>query len=156
MTELLALGAGLLAVGIMLRRPAAAVDASDAGDAGDAGFSVQTLEPLWWRSDTADRMGIDNTPDAAAIEQLLRLKDAVDATFPGGYRVTNAYRTQQLNDALRAAGYAAAPHSYHLQGRAADIDVAGMTPYQAARVAEDAGRFVEVIPYADGHLHVAV
>ena len=27
-------------------------------------FDVQTLDPQWWHSATADRLGLDNVPDA--------------------------------------------------------------------------------------------
>lgn len=129
-------------------------DASSSTDV--EGFSVDTLDPMWWGSATADRLGLDNSPDAASVDNLIRLRNALDEVFPRGYRVTNGFRTAELNSALRDAGYAAAPHSYHLTGRAADVDVVGMDPYAAAKVALDSGRFVEVIPYSDGHLHVAI
>lgn len=145
----------LLGVGAMVVVLAKVTD--DASPSTDVeGFRVDTLDPMWWGSATADRLGLDNSPDAASVDNLLRLRDTLDAVFPDGYRVTNGFRTPELNDALRAAGYAAAPHSYHLSGRAADVDVVGMDPYAAARVALDSGRFVEVIPYSDGHLHVAI
>lgn len=149
--ELLLLVAGVLVL-VKLTGSDSAAATEDSAD----GFRVDSLDPLWWASATAEKLDLDNRPDAAAVDNLLRLRDTLDAVFPQGYRVTNAYRTAQLNAALRDAGYAAAPHSYHLSGRAADVDVNGMNPYEAAKVALLSGRFVEVIPYTDGHLHVAI
>lgn len=147
----------LLAVGVIVLVRLTSDDAPSSTDADNAdGFRVDTLDPVWWASNTADRLDLDNRPDAGSVDNLLRLRDTLDAVFPQGYRVTNAYRTPALNAALRDAGYGAAPHSYHLSGRAADVDVNGMSPYEAAKVALQSGRFVEVIPYTDGHLHVAI
>lgn len=73
------------------------------------------------RSATADRLGLDNTPDAACRRQLERLMRVVlnparEALGMPVY-VNSGYRSPAVN---RAVG--GVPNSYHLQGRAADLD----------------------------------
>lgn len=72
------------------------------------------------RSDTALRLGLDNTPDEAAVaalEALVRnILDPLREAWGRPIIVTSGYRCQQLN---RAVGGAA--HSQHLSGYAADI-----------------------------------
>lgn len=71
-------------------------------------------------SETADRLKIDNTPTASAVENLHRLIDTALDPLREAYGrpiyVNSGYRCPALN---RAVG--GVPHSYHLTGRAADI-----------------------------------
>ena len=148
----------LLAGAVLLVRSRDSGEEGDDEVAGTVDPSVGAiwLEPFWWASTTARQQGIDNTPSPEAIANLLLLRDSLNTTFPGGYSVTNAYRSQALNVALRARGYAAAEHSLHLEGRAADLVPLGLSLDEAAARARASGRFVEVITYNDGHLRVAV
>jgi zinc D-Ala-D-Ala carboxypeptidase len=82
------------------------------------------------RSQWAIRMGVDNTPDAQQIENLARLANQVLEPLRaalGGRVITidSGYRCPQVNAAVGGAH-----NSAHLEGRAADILVAGMTPLQ--------------------------
>ena len=74
------------------------------------------------RSDTARRLGIDNTPPACAVAALNALVDHVldplrDA-WGGPIRVNSGYRCPKLNKAVGGT-----PTSQHQRGEAADITV---------------------------------
>lgn len=114
--------------------------------------------PSWWRSGTADRLGLDNTPDAQAMTNLARLAAACDEVFGvNGYDVTSGFRSPAVNLALSASGNdAVSLTSLHLSGRGADIYVHGLDVESAADLARASGRFTEIITYADGHLHVGI
>lgn len=79
-------------------------------------FTLQELT----RSDTADRLGIDNTPDAAVVEHLetlvAQLLDPLREAFGRPIIVTSGYRCLELNTAVGGS-----PTSAHLQGYAADL-----------------------------------
>jgi Peptidase M15 len=76
-------------------------------------------------SSTADRLGIDNTPNAQEIDNLRTLCEEIlqparDAL--GAIRVNSAFRSQALNSAVGGV-----PDSDHRLGFAADIMPASMT-----------------------------
>lgn len=79
-------------------------------------FTLQELT----RSDTAERLGIDNTPDAAVVAHLEelteRLLDPLREAFGRPIIVTSGYRCPELNKAVGGS-----PTSAHLQGYAADL-----------------------------------
>lgn len=79
-------------------------------------FSLQELI----RSNTAERLGIDNTPDAVVVEHLEtlveRLLDPLREAFGRPIIVTSGYRCPELNKAVGGS-----PTSAHLQGYAADL-----------------------------------
>lgn len=79
-------------------------------------FSIQELT----RSDTADRLGIDNTPDAVVVGRLEtlveQLLDPLREAFGHPIIVTSGYRCPELNTAVGGS-----PTSAHLQGFAADL-----------------------------------
>jgi uncharacterized protein YcbK (DUF882 family) len=59
---------------------------------------------------------------------LLAVLDAISQALEGArITITSGYRTPEMNDALRAAGYQVAKNSRHCEGRAADITVDGFT-----------------------------
>ena len=72
------------------------------------------------RSETALRAGIDNTPPAAAVENIQflinELLDPIRAAWGRPLRVNSGYRAQALNKAVGGS-----PTSQHLSGQAADI-----------------------------------
>jgi len=81
-------------------------------------FSINELT----RSQTARRLGIDNTPPASAVTALHQLVDHVldplrDA-WGGPIRVNSGYRCPALNKAVGGT-----PGSQHQRGEAADITV---------------------------------
>ncbi len=81
-------------------------------------FTLQELT----RSDTARRLGINNTPSASAIQAMHALvNDVLDPlrdAWGGPIRVTSGYRCPALNQAVGGT-----PHSQHQRGEAADITV---------------------------------
>ena len=74
------------------------------------------------RSDTARRLGIDNTPPASAVRALHELVDHVldplRKAWGGPIRVNSGYRCPELNKAVGGS-----PNSQHQRGEAADITV---------------------------------
>lgn len=80
-------------------------------------FTIRELT----RSETAVRMGIDNTPPYEAVENMRRLISEVldpareELGIP--IIVNSGYRSVRLNKAVRGV-----PRSYHLYGRAADLN----------------------------------
>ena len=74
------------------------------------------------RSDTAGRLGIDNTPPASAVKALTVLVDEVldplREAWGGPIRVNSGYRCPELNKAVGGT-----PSSQHQRGEAADITV---------------------------------
>lgn len=84
-----------------------------------------TLEELT-HSDLAIRLGIDNTPDQAAIDNLRRtatLLEQVRSVLGRPIFINSGYRCKTLNYAVKSKDT-----SQHLVGCAADIRVPGMTP----------------------------
>lgn len=77
-----------------------------------------TLEELT-RSQTATRLGKDNTPNATQKRDLLRLMDYLDGIreeFGEPIKVTSGFRSWDVNDAVGGS-----KKSQHLAGQAADI-----------------------------------
>lgn len=79
-----------------------------------------TIEELT-RSSTAERLHIDNKPSEAVVGNLKRLAeqtlDPARALLGSPIFVNSGYRCPQLNKAVGGV-----PNSFHLQGRAADLD----------------------------------
>ena len=84
-----------------------------------AGWKYFTLDELI-HSDTADRLGIDNTPDGDVMEHLDDLVTNVLDRLRGEWGrpiiVTSGYRCKELNAAVGGTR-----NSQHLKGQAADI-----------------------------------
>ena len=78
-------------------------------------------------SETAARRGISNEPTPEVIENLRRLCQSVleplRVKLARPVVITSGYRSLALN---RAVG--GSPTSHHMQGRAADLIVPGMSP----------------------------
>ena len=85
-------------------------------------------------SETAARRGIGNEPTPEVIENLRRLCQLVlqplRIKLGRPVVITSGYRSPVLN---RAVG--GSPTSHHMQGRAADLIVPGMTPLVVCRAA---------------------
>ena len=77
-------------------------------------------------SDTADRLGLDNTPSSSTLRKLHALRDAVlnpaRKKLGSFIRVNCAYRSPAVNSAVGGTS-----NSQHLTGEAADI-TAGSIP----------------------------
>lgn len=81
-----------------------------------------TLEELTY-SDTARRLGIDNTPQAGHIAQLqklcVRLLQPLRNLYTEPFHINSGFRTPELNKAVGGAS-----RSQHMYGQAADVRVA--------------------------------
>ncbi|MGE0723323.1 MAG: DUF882 domain-containing protein [Alphaproteobacteria bacterium] len=74
---------------------------------------------------------------------LVDLMHAIQMRTGGGRKpleIVSGYRSPQTNEMLRLAGYGVAENSYHLQGKAVDIRMAGVRVSQLSRLARDLGR----------------
>ena len=86
-------------------------------------------------SESAARRGIANEPTPEVIENLRRLCQSV--LQPLRLRlnrpvvITSGYRSPALNGAVGGS-----PNSHHMQGRAADLIVPGMTPLAVCQMAQ--------------------
>jgi len=93
-----------------------------------------TLEELTV-SDSAVRLGLDNTPDAEVTENLQKLAEFLEQvrTLLGKpIHVNSAYRSPEVN-----AHVGGKPTSQHCKGQAADIKVQGMTPDEVTKAIID-------------------
>lgn len=108
------------------------------------------------KSDTADRLKIDNSADALSIKNLLYMHAvltviAYDITNVC-FNVSSAYRCKLLNDAIQGA-----KNSAHLKGLACDL-----TPYEAddlrqlyLDIKNSNLNYDQLILY-DTHIHISI
>lgn len=76
------------------------------------------------RSETAARLGLDNTPDPKHLENLRELARALQKSrdhFRKPHVITSGFRSLELNRAVKGS-----PTSAHLHGWAADFTVPGV------------------------------
>ena len=93
-------------------------------------FSLMELT----KSQTAERLGIDNTPDDVAIGNLASMCDSILEPIRAHYGVpfspSSAYRSEELNKAI---GGSVNPTSAHVRGLAVDIELPGVSNPDLAR-----------------------
>jgi hypothetical protein len=113
-----------------------------------------TLEELTV-SEIAARKGLDNTPNATEVANLMRvaeLLEQVRALLGKPILVNSAFRSKPVNDAVGSRDT-----SQHRQGCAADIRVPGMSPKQVVQACIDAKLpFDQVIEEFDSWTHISV
>ncbi len=83
------------------------------------------------KSQTALRRGINNTPDAAAIENLTLIAEHILEPVMdkfGRPTITSAYRSLGLNTAIGSK-----PSSQHVTGQAVDFEVMGVSNLHLAQ-----------------------
>jgi hypothetical protein len=106
-------------------------------------------------SESAARLGIDNTPDAAALANLHRLctvLESVRLLVDKPVLVSSGYRSRALNSAIGGS-----LGSAHIQGLAADINVPGLTAATLAqRVADSPLMFDQLILEYDQWVHLGL
>ena len=106
-------------------------------------------------SQTANREGIDNTPDSQTIANLVLLcqtLESVRSLAGGPILISSGYRSKALN---RKVGGAAS--SAHVRGLAADIIAISLTPRELARRILDSGLpFDQLILEFDGWVHLGL
>lgn len=113
-----------------------------------------TLEEMV-ASDTAARQGLDNTPNATEVSNLLRtalLLEQVRAVVNKPIQVTSGFRSKAVNDAVGSKDT-----SQHRIGCAADIKVSGMTPKEVVQACIDANiPYDQVIEEFGSWTHISV
>ena len=90
------------------------------------------------KSDTAEKAGINNTPDINSLDNLLELifyvlqplRDKLGKPMV----ITSGYRSAKVNQLVGGVG-----NSGHLTGQAADFIVKGMTPAQVVEFIKKSG-----------------
>lgn len=106
-------------------------------------------------SQTAARLGLDNTPTPEIIENLKRLcavLERIRTTLGKPIIVSSGYRAPAVN---RVVG--GALNSAHTYGLAADINVPGMTPKElASAIAATGIALDQIILEYDRWTHVAI
>jgi hypothetical protein len=95
-----------------------------------ANFSLKELT----KSDTATRLGIDNTPNQETIDNLKMLCEKVlqpvREHFGKSVTVNSGYRSPELNSSPAVGG---SKTSDHCKGMAADIEIAGVANAELAQ-----------------------
>jgi hypothetical protein len=105
-----------------------------------ANFSLKELT----KSDTATRLGIDNTPDDETIDNLKTLCDKVLQPvrdhFGKTVTVNSGYRSPESNAAVGGS-----KTSDHCKGQAADIEIAGVANADLAQWIMDNLEYTQLI-----------
>ena len=113
-----------------------------------------TLEEMI-ASDIADRKGLDNTPNATELANLMRtaaLLEQVRKVINKPIRVTSGFRSKAVNDAVGSKDT-----SQHRIGCAADIKVTGMSPREVVQACIDAKLpFDQIIEEFNSWTHISI
>lgn len=106
-------------------------------------------------SDIGARKGLDNTPNATEIANLMRtaaLLEQVRALLKKPITVNSAFRSKAVNDAVGSKDT-----SQHRIGCAADIKVSGMSPREVVQACIDANvPFDQIIEEFNSWTHISV
>ena len=106
-------------------------------------------------SEIAERRGLDNTPNATEITNLMRtaaLLEQVRELIKKPIIVNSAFRSKAVNDAVGSKDT-----SQHRIGCAADIIVPGMTPKQVVQACIDADiAYDQIIEEFSSWTHISV
>lgn len=106
-------------------------------------------------SEIAERKGLDNTPNATEIANLMRtaaLLEQVRSLINKPIIVNSAFRSKAVNDAVGSKDT-----SQHRIGCAADIRVHGMTPKQVVQACIDANiPYDQIIEEFSSWTHISV
>jgi uncharacterized protein YcbK (DUF882 family) len=113
-----------------------------------------TLEELT-RSEVAERKGLDNTPNALEVSNLVRLAgllEEVRSLLNKPIMLNSGFRSKAVNDSVGSRDT-----SQHRIGCAADIRVPGMTPKQVveAVIASNIG-YDQIIEEFGSWTHISV
>ena len=106
------------------------------------------------RSDTAVRLGVDNTPNEAEIENLKRLavllEEVKKAVGGKPVMINSGFRSKAVNDAVGSKD-----SSQHRLGCAADLRVPGMRPREVVQACM-ALPYDQIILEFDSWTHISV
>lgn len=112
-----------------------------------------TLEEFTF-SQTAARLGIDNTPPPDAIARMIALCEEVleplRERLGRPIIVTSGYRSRELNERIGGS-----PHSQHCRGEAADIVVPGLSPLDVCYAIKALGKYDQLIHEFGRWCHVS-
>jgi uncharacterized protein YcbK (DUF882 family) len=113
-----------------------------------------TLEELT-RSEVAERKGLDNTPNASEVSNLVRLAgllEEVRALLNKPILLNSGFRSKAVNDSVGSRD-----SSQHRIGCAADIRVPGMTPKQVVEACIEANiGYDQIIEEFGSWTHISV
>ena len=113
-----------------------------------------TLEELT-RSEVAERKGLDNTPNASEVSNLVRLAgllEEVRALLNKPILLNSGFRSKAVNDSVGSKDT-----SQHRIGCAADIRVPGMTPKQVVEACIEANiGYDQIIEEFGSWTHISV
>ncbi|MCM0018479.1 MAG: DUF882 domain-containing protein [Tagaea sp.] len=87
-----------------------------------------------FRDVRADRTG---DVDVALLHGLWRVRARIGAEAP--WRILSGFRTERTHDAIKRANRSAARNSFHVQGKAVDVAMDGVSPRVVARAARAEG-----------------
>lgn len=106
-------------------------------------------------SETAERLGLDNTPDEKAKANLVRLArilEDVRRVLGRPIMVNSAYRSLAVNKAIGSK-----PTSQHCIGCAADIRVPGLTPNDVVNLVVKSNiEYDQLIREFDSWVHISI
>ena len=105
-----------------------------------ANFSLKEMT----RSDTATRLGLNNTPDEKTIDNLKTLCEKVLQPVRDHYgktvTVTSGFRSSETNQAIGGS-----KSSDHVRGQAADIEIPGVPNAELAQWITDNLEYTQLI-----------
>lgn len=106
-------------------------------------------------SETAERLGLDNTPDEkvkANLVRLARVLEDVRRVLGRPIMVNSAYRSLAVNKAIGSK-----PTSQHCLGCAADIRVPGLTPNDIVNLVVKSNiEYDQLIREFDSWVHISI
>lgn len=106
-------------------------------------------------SETAERLGLDNTPDEkvkANLVRLARILEEVRRVLGRPIMVNSAYRSLEVNKAIGSK-----PTSQHCLGCAADIRVPGLTPNDIVNLVVKSNiEYDQLIREFDSWVHISI
>lgn len=106
-------------------------------------------------SETAERLGLDNTPDEkvkANLVRLARILEDVRRVLGRPIMVNSAYRSLAVNKAIGSK-----PTSQHCLGCAADIRVPGLTPNDIVNLVVKSNiEYDQLIREFDSWVHISI
>lgn len=106
-------------------------------------------------SETAERLGLDNTPDEkvkANLVRLARILEDVRRVLSRPIMVNSAYRSPAVNKAIGSK-----PTSQHCLGCAADIRVPGLTPNDIVNLVVKSNiEYDQLIREFDSWVHISI
>jgi hypothetical protein len=106
-------------------------------------------------SETAERLGLDNTPDEkvkANLVRLARILEDVRRVLGRPIMVNSAYRSLAVNKSIGSR-----PTSQHILGCAADIRVPGLTPNDIVKaIIKTNIEYDQLIREFDSWVHISI